>query len=165
MGIYNSMTKATSRGGAATSYDNHSITASDVLNGAADGIRPDSSIQWQVTTPTTIQAPATATLEEAEQEELEAIDYKHAVANGVRVLKARSQKVQENLKLVVAHRGHLKTVAKATLGIAASNKGLADTLQNVRAGFANLGHSLDRKTQSVDHQVEMIKRKYQQKNQ
>lgn len=164
MGLYNSLTKATSRGGAATAYDGHSITASDVLNGAADGLRPDSTINWTVTTPEKISTPTTATLEAAEQEELEAAEFKNAVANGIRVLQARSAKWKESAKLTGAHRNHLKQVAKSTLSIAASNKGLADTLQNVRAGFAQLGHSLDHKTQRVDHQVEMIKAKYQQRS-
>lgn len=162
MGIYNSLSKSSSRGETKT-YDGHSITANDVLNGAADGIRPDSNIQWQVQTPTTIQTPTTATIEEAEREELEAIDFENAVKAGIRVLKARSKKVQQNVQLVTAHRGHLKTVAKATLGIATANAGLANTLQGLRAGFAQLGHSLDQKTQTIDHKVETLKAKYGQR--
>lgn len=162
MGLYNSLTKASSRGETKT-YDGHSITASDVLNGAADGIRPDSNIQWQVQTPTTIHTPTTATIEEAEREELEAIDFENAVQAGIRVMKARSKKVRENAKLVTEHRGHLKTVVKATLGIAAANTGLAKTLQGARAGFAELGHSLDQKTQTIDHKIETIKAKYGQR--
>lgn len=163
MGLYNSITKATSRSGAATTYDGHSVTAPDVLNGSADGIRPDSNIQWTVDTPTTIHAPTTATLEQAETEELQAIEYSNNVQNGIRLMKARAKKVKDNVKLVVAHRGYLGTVVNATVAIAGANKGLADKMQNARAAFAGMGHSLDQKTQTIDHRVETIKAKFQQR--
>jgi hypothetical protein len=163
MGIYDSMTKASSRSGAATRYDGHSVTSTDVLNGSADGIRPDSNIQWTVATPETIHAPTTATIEEAEREELEAIEYGNSVQNGIRMMKARAKKVRDNVKLVLAHRGYQGTVVKATVAIAGANKGLADKLQDARAAFAGMGHSLDQKTQTIDHRVEVIKARYQQR--
>lgn len=162
MGLYNSITKATSRNGAATSYDSHNITAPDILNGSSDGITPSTEIQWQVSTPERIATPTLATVEEAEAEELEAINYTNSVQNGIRLMKARAKKVQDNVKLTVAHRNYSKTVVKATVAIAGANKGLADTIQNARAAFAGMGHSLDQKTQTIDHAVEKIKAKYQQ---
>lgn len=159
MGVYNSLTKASTRDAAAT-YDSHGVTAADVLK--VGGLNPESEITWNVATPTVLKEANTASIEDAEKEELEALNYRNAVEAGVRVFKARSQKLKDNLKLVVAHRKHLGVAAKTTLGIAATNTGLAKTLQGVRVGFANLGHGLDYATQRADHQVEMIKAKYQQ---
>lgn len=162
MGLYNSITKATERN-AVKHYDSHGTITENVLNSSADGITPDSEIQWQVSSvPSTLKTPETATLEQAEQEELEAEQLKVAVAAGIRVLKARTKKIQETAKLVGQHRKHLGSVAKATFGMAAANTGLANTLQGLRAGYAQLGHSLDDKTQRIDHKVNMIKAKYNQ---
>jgi len=129
----------------------------------ADGIRPDSNIQWTVDSPEMIATPRTATVEEAEKEELEAIEYSNNVANGVRFMKARAKKVKENVKLAVAHRGYLGTVVKAGVAIAGANKALADKLQDARAAYAGMGHSLDQKTQTIDHKVETIKARFQQR--
>src|SRR6478672_6595662 len=160
MGIYDSLTRATKRGGAATAYDQHAVTAPDVLQGLADGIRPTDDPGWVVASPEKIHAPTTATLEQAEKEELEAIDYKNSVDNGIRLVKARAQKVKDTVRLAIAHRGYQKTVVKAGVAVAGANKGLADVMQNARAALAGMGHSLDHKTETIDHAVEKIKRKY-----
>lgn len=163
MGIFNSLTKASARGGAATNYDNHSVTSVDVLQGGADGIMPSSSINWNPATPTTLKDPTLATIEEAEAEELQAVEHKNSVENGIRFMRARTQKVRQNVKLVMEHRRHLGSVVEATVAIAGSNKKLATKLQDARAAFAGMGHSLDQKTQTIDHRVELIKAKYQQR--
>lgn len=163
MGIYNSVTKATSRSGAATTYDGHSVTASDVLNVGSGGINPSSTISWEVDTPTLIDKPTKATVEEAEKEELEAIEHQNAVEAGLRVMKARGKKALDNARLVAGHRGYLGKVLKAGIQIAGANRGLAGKMQDARAALAGMGHSLDQKTQSVDHAVEKIKAKYGQR--
>lgn len=162
MGLYNSLTKANPRT-EVRHYDSHSNQTDKILQSSADGITPDSDINWTVSSvPTTIRTPETATVEQAETEELEAEQLKIAVQNGIRVLKARTKKVQETAKLVGHHRKHLSSVAKATFSMAASNVGVAKTLQGLRAGYAQLGHSLDDTTQRIDHKVELIKAKYSQ---
>ena len=133
------------------------------MDGSADGITPSTDFQWQVSTPSRIAAPTTATVEEAEKEELEALDYTNQVANGVRVMKARAKKVREHVKLVLEHRNYSGVVVKATTTIAGANKGLADKIQDARKALAGMGHSLDNKMQTVDHEVEKIKARYNQR--
>lgn len=163
MGIYNSVTKATSRGGAATNYDNHSVTSADILQVGAGGITPSSNIEWNPETPTLIDKPYKSTVEEAEKEELEAIEHKNAVEAGLRVMKARGQKALDNARLVSGHRGYLGKVLKAGIQIAGANRGLAGKMQDARAAFAGMGHSLEQKTQTIDHKIETIKAKYGQR--
>ena len=161
MGLYNSLTKASDRS-AVKHYDAHNTLTDKVLDGSADGITPGTDFEWRVATPTRISAPTTATAEEAEKEELEAIDYSNQVANGVRLMKARAKKVRENAKLVVAHRDYSGVVVKATTTIAGANKALADKIQDARKKLSSLGHGLDNKIQTIDHEVAKIKAKYNQ---
>lgn len=162
MGLYDALTKAHERS-AVKKYDSHNNVTETILDSSADGITPESTVEWKVASvPSTIKTPATATLQEAEQEELEAINHQNAVEYGIRVLKARSKKVKQTAKLVAHHRQHLGSVAKSTLSMAASNVGLAKQLQNMRAGYARLGHGLDEKVQTVDHQIAKIRAKYNQ---
>jgi len=161
MGLYNSITKASTRG-EVRHYDSHGTITDKVLDGSSDGITPSTDFQWQVNAPTRIATPTTATVEEAEKEELEAIEYGNQVANGVRVMKARAKKVREHVKLVLEHRNYSGVVVKATTTISAANKGLADKIQDARKALAGMGHNLDNKIQTTDHEVEKIKARYNQ---
>lgn len=162
MGLYNSITKQSERS-AVKHYDTHNTITDQVLDASADGITTSSDIEWKVSSvPTTIRTPETATQEQAEKEELEAVEHANAVQFGIRVLKARTKKIQETAKLVGHQRKHLSSVAKATFSMAASNVGLAKTVQGLRAGYAQLGHGLDDTTQRMDHAVAKIKAKYNQ---
>lgn len=141
-------------------YGGHSMQTANVLNGAEGAITPTSQINWSAPVPTVIETPQPASLQQADQAEKEAALFQEAVTNGLRVLKAEGKKQQENAKLVKGHRQYLATAAQSHMEIAGANRGLAGKLHGLREQYAQMGHSLDRKEQTVNQKIDLIASKY-----
>lgn len=133
--------------------------ASDVLTAVADQVDPTRPIDWTTSNPTVLWKPRTSTIAEADQAEKEASEFEAAVKNGTRLLKAEAKKQKAHTELVAAHRQYLGQTAQAHFEAASANRGLAGKLHGLREGYAQLGHSLERKEQVVTAKVEQIRQR------
>lgn len=141
-------------------YGGHSMETASVLNGATDAVTPTSKINWSVAVPTVVRTPQPATLQQADEAERQAALFQEAVTNGLRVLKAETKKQQDNARLVKGHRQYLGHTAQAHMEIAGANRGLAGKLHGLREQYAQMGHSLDRKEETVNQKIDLIAAKY-----
>jgi hypothetical protein len=140
-----------------THYGGHSLTTDSIMNSLTDSVDPNSQINWQVSNPTVIREPRTASTEEANQAEVEAAAFKTAVSNGVRVFKAETQKQQDFAKLVGAQRRYLGATAQAHLQINQANAKLGKQLHGLRPLYAALGHGLDKAGATATHRINVLK--------
>lgn len=148
------------KSGAVSQYGNHNIQTASVLNAVADGVTPMTAVDWQTSNPTVIHQPTTASLRDADQAERQAAEYEAAVEAGCRKLKAEGKRQSAHAKLVKAHRNYLGQTAQAHFEVASANRGLAGKLHGLRESYAQMGHSLDRKQESTDQQIDAIAMKY-----
>lgn len=141
-------------------YGNHNLSTASVLDAVTDGVTPTSKINWRTDTPTVLDTPVTSNMQEADRAEREAVEYQFAVDQGCRKLKAEGTRQVAHAKLVKAHRKYLGEAAQAHVEIAGANHRLASKLHGLREVYAGLGHSLDRKSETADQNIDLIAQKY-----
>jgi hypothetical protein len=138
----------------------HNHDAATIINGAADGLTANSSIEWSIKAPTVHRRPLLATTKQADQAEQAAAAYEVAVGNGQRMLRAEGKRQKAAARLAVTHREYMATTATAHLETATANARLGTHLQGVRVATAELGMGMERTIQRGDQAVAQIAHKY-----